>query len=396
MIIAIIFYFSISIYVLFRFGSYLANRTDRVGKLYAKFFIYLQETHNLCLIRKKLNSCTQTNQSENTFISSYSKWFYHTMCLDKYRMNAYKNAVESIDEKSNWVDIGTGSHMPLTNLLLNAKIANHVHAVESNPDALKSAINMMNNQDTNANLVNVTLHPYYSTDLRSNIIPQPESIIHEIIGTVSSSEGAVASVFDLIQKYPSIRRMIPQSFGTQCVLVSNPNKFIVTWSRIFSYLYGGSTSISNNTPGIQCLYNPPSTRVWLSEPKLLEMYHFNDFFNNRHHVSGHPTKSNRIEFLILSTDKCSGLYFAPLINCLSYHRKDCEINGLLQKTNWGVEYLSFGQEILLQAGDKVEIDFTAVNVYNESCPNYTLKLYVPRIQFNFSTKWKGPQDNMMI
>lgn len=124
-------------FVVFKVVSWCANYTDIVGMRYVRLFIWVQETCGLTLIRARL--ALATNKDAQTFICSYSKWFYWVMCLDEYRMRAYRTAIRAVVTPSVWLDIGTGAHMPLTRLLLQQPQVTHIHAVEVHQLAFESA-----------------------------------------------------------------------------------------------------------------------------------------------------------------------------------------------------------------------------------------------------------------
>lgn len=386
---------------------YLANHTNFIGKLYARFFIWLQESCNLCLIRSRLPSIGETNKDAHTFIGSYTRWFYSCMCLDKYRMGAYKKAIAKIANDSkyksyNWIDIGTGADMPLSRLLLDSKVANHIHAIESNQDAYLSAKNIKSSLEKKRGKNLITLYSCYSTDLSPDIDPQPTAIVHEIVGTVSSSEGAVSSVLGILRKFPNISQLVPYRFGTLCVPVSWPITNLS--SSMASLLYGGSWSISRES-GIQCLYNP--TKTWMAEPQLIEDYTLPllKAMTKTKEKDSDPIKTI-VQIPITRRDICCGLYLSPLIQCgpdSSDNSIESEINGMKSKTNWGIEFVCFGNDkaLWLDVGDVLEVGFTA-NVA-ESCPSYHIDVILFRSscshkqgQSIFSLDWKGPQDNMMI
>lgn len=390
MILQVIFTILLIVYIL----PYLANHTNLIGKCYAKLFIWLQEFCNLCLIRSKLPSIDKTNEDANTFITSYSKWFYWTMNYDKYRMNAYDEAIKKLSSHVtyNWIDIGSGAHMPMSRLVLKNKVASHIHAVESNPTSYASACHIRSNLEKKQQDL-ISLYSCYSTDLSKDILPQPTAIIHEIIGTVSSSEGAVSSIVDLLSKFPTINQIIPYRFGTLCVPVSWPSTSVV--SSFASLLFGGSISISREA-GVQCLYNAPKT--WMAEPQLIEEYSL-PILKEMSKSQDNYTSKKTVNIPITRRDICCGLYLSPLIQCDIQDIHGMNINGLKTKTNWGVEYVSLGNDkaLFLEIGDVLEVQFTAF--IDKDCPTYCIN--VLHLSNNtrrqiYNNKWKGPQDNMMI
>ena len=393
------------LYFLIKVLAWCANYTDTIGKIYAYLFIWLQEVWNLTLIRAPLSSTINTNKDVQTFIGSYSKWFYWVMCLDKYRMRAYQNAIQTLSinviNPQIWLDIGTGAHMPLTYRLLQhpSNIISHVYAVESSKLAFNSAT-ALKKTFTQEISDRITLYNCYSTELKLNnndIKSQPEAIIHEIIGTVATSEGAVFAIRNTFQMFPKIKHMIPYSFGTLCMPVSKPQ--VSLSSSLASLLFGGISQINDTKGIVQCLYNPSRT-IWMSTSQLVEEYNSSNLFGN----GFAPTITRKVLFTINRNDYCSGLFFAPLIHCVDNNNnkiddKETTINGLLQNTNWGVEYISFGPQnrIFLYSGEQLAVNFEVQ--INQDCPSYTIKINHIRsgsIITNFEIIWKGPQDNMLI
>lgn len=370
-------------FVVFRIAARCANCTDLVGVKYARFFIWLQETCGLTLIRSRL---AVANKDAQTFIGSYSRWFYWVMCLDEYRMRAYRNAIRALATESQgavWLDVGTGAHMPLTRLLLQQppNVVAHVHAVEANQLAFASAKALQRKLGVQHR---VTLHQCYSADLvASTVQPQPTAVIHEIIGTTASSEGVVFALRDVFRRWPGGTRMLPHRFATLCVPVSQPTIGIA--SAVASCFFGGTWRIAT-TAGIQCLYNPPRA-TWMAAPGLVEEYGLQE-------MKAPSARSGRTLLLAITrSGTCTGLFFAPLIHCSP---DGATINGLLQKTNWGVEYLCFGdQSMYVEAGDQLKVNFTAQ--VDQDCPTYSVTVsHTSRVGHSIVLAWRGPQDNMLI
>ena len=388
------------VFVAFKSLSWCANYTDTVGKLYARLFIWLQETCGLTLVRARLNSIEKTNKDAQTFIGSYSKWFYWVMCLDEYRMRAYQNSIRALVNEGKgptvWLDVGAGAHTPLTLLIL--KYLKYVHAVESNGLTFKCATALKRTLEVKTQ-DRITLHNCYSTELDATAIePQPEAVIHDIVGTVASNEGAVSAIRDVFRRFPRVTRMIPRKFSTLCVPVSRPT--VSFTSSLASIFFGGAWYISEEA-GVQCLYNP-SRSTWMSTPASVEEYGVAEMKTSVHGNKG--GEKSRV-FSISRSDYCVGLFFSPLINCSDHENdEDTTIHGLLQNTNWGVEYVSFGREgIYLEAGDQLKVNFVA-HVDGE-CPTYSVdvlgirKVYLGKPlpqRLSATQQWKGPQDNMLL
>jgi hypothetical protein len=410
--------------------SFCANYTNTVGLLFARLFIWLQKRCNLMLIRKRLTPAT-LNVGAQTFIVSYGRWFYYVMTRDLFRMVAYINGIREAtssttvqpsqkvtllqgkvtllqdkvtlfqdkvtllqgDENADvWLDIGTGAHMPLTQSLLEAPatVVAHVHAVEANDVTYGAALRLKKTL-LPRNRDRITLHNCYSTALdASTLRPEPTAVIHETIGTVASSEGAVAAIRAAFRMFPKMTKMFPHSFGTLCVPVSPPVASIA--SALASLPFGGATRVATDV-GVQCLYNP-SPDLWMSAPAIVESYDIEDMRS-----TDMKQKSTTVVVSITRAGYCSGLFLAPQIRCsaISDVLGVTTINGLHQRTNWGVEYLCFGHRgQQLEMGDQLTISFTA-NV-DTDCPSYIVDVSCnsPTRPLVVRHKWCGPQDNMLI
>jgi hypothetical protein len=385
--------------LIFKVASWCANYTDRVGKVYAHCFLWLQH-RGLTLVRARLPSVATTNKDARTFIASYSKWFYWVMCLDECRMRAYEAAVaRERGSGAVWVDVGTGAHMPLTRMLLSQRspgsgdpAAAHVHAVESNPLALESARALRHSLPAEERDC-ITVHGCYSSQLAASALrPAPDAIIHEIVGTVASSEGAVSALSLLARRLPRVTRMIPHRFATLCMPVSHPSVSLV--SSAASLLFGGTCRIQTDS-GVQCLYNPPRT-AWLAcAPAVIEEYTLEGLRAMTSTVHG-----SLALIPVGRSGHFSGLYLAPLIHCASDGGDPLTtVNGLTQVTNWGVEYVSFGQHLPVEVGDKLSVSFTVD--FATDCPSYSVGVRlvssrdVPSSPL-LTAHWRGPQDNMLI
>lgn len=373
---------------------WLVNHTDSFGRLYAMLFIWLQERLNISIVRSKLRV---QNQNVFTFIKTYSRWFYWVMCLDRYRMNAYKEAVKqaykhssSIKERSitSWLDIGTGAHMPLTRLLLEQKAAKHVHAVEANSKTYRCARKL--HQSMPSLKSKVTLHNEYSADINWSLHePRPQAIIHEIVGTVSSAEGCIKVVHDTIAQLKHVSLCIPYEIGTYCIPVSHPK---ISWlSTISSILCGGPMNISSER-GVQCIYNPPKNVFLSTSPQFVEKFVLE---------KAQPSECLRtnIEFIVESNheENWSGFYLSPyVLTANQLENGKYTIDGLKQNTCWGVCYINMvskSEKLTVKKGDKIKVLFQA-NL-SEECPSYQLEAWINDIHVP-SVNWKGPQDNMMV
>ncbi|CAF0719350.1 unnamed protein product [Adineta steineri] len=323
-----------------------------------------------------------------TFVDSYGGMGYWLMQLDRHRHRAYMEAARRAyvrfpkaqgPNTVTWLDIGTGPRMPLTRMVLENKVTEHVHAVEANSNTYRRAKAL---QESTPYLQNkVTLHEGYSSDINWNQCdPRPCAIIHDILGTVSSEEGCVQILHNTMKNIENVSLHIPHEFGTYCIPVSRPK---VSWlSSICSILFGGPASVSLEK-GVQKLYNPPMDILLCKSAQLVEKF-------ESANIPSIKYLTKKITFIVDATHGKDwvGFYLAPYILTMP-HLEDGKgiIDGLKQNTNWGVKYVTMMDDtkgIKVKPGDNITVSFHTD--FTHECPLYRLEAWindthVPAIEF---------------
>ncbi|UJR17067.1 hypothetical protein I4U23_003964 [Adineta vaga] len=313
------------------------------------------------------------------------------MCLDSYRVNAYEEAIKQYrqrQDKAVWLDIGTGAHMPLTRLLIKYGVAKHVHAVEANRETYQFA-KKLQQQLPNEEKKKISLYGCYSSHIDWYAQdPQPNAIIHEIVGCISSDEGCIRVMHDIIQNlHGNVSFCIPYKIGTLCIPVSRPNVSLI--SSFCSCLLSTSVRIIKSI-GIQGMFNPPKDVFLCDKPEFIEDFILEDYVRK-------PLENYRkfsTKFIVKkSTAQWTGFYLAPYILTAGGKRNDLvEIDGLKNITNWPVRYVQmydYEKGIVVKQDDTIHVVFES-DLTNE-CPIYRLEAWTnDDYLIRSSFAWKGP------
>ncbi len=116
----------------------------------------------------------------------YDDLAYDMMCYDSDRMDAYRHAILKTVKDKTVVEIGTGSRAPLALMCAEAG-AKLVYAIEADQKAAEQATQLVKSKKM-GNKIKI-IHGY-STQIQ---LPEHVDIcISEIIGNISSSEGAIS------------------------------------------------------------------------------------------------------------------------------------------------------------------------------------------------------------
>lgn len=360
---------------LFKLFKRLAVDLDCFSRLYVKTFYWLTEKLDLTIVRTKSRS---KPRDLSTSDNRYHNISYVLMELDQPRKRAYEQAAQYAcipspeKQDSNtvvWLDIGTGPHLFLTQIILKSPITENVHAVETDPKAYQQAKTL---QESSFDLrQKVTLHKGYSGSIDwKQCCPPPNAIIHDVLGTVSTEEGCLTTLRHTMARFKHVSLCIPHEFGTYCIPVSYPR---ISWlSSIFSKLFGGPSNITRKR-GVQCVFNPPKNVHLCKKAEFIEKFDSLNIPLDNYFVK-------TVQFTVETEYEAefTGFYLAPyLLTAKNLENGLGVIDGLSQNTNWGVKYacmLDKSQKNRVKQGDQITVGFQT-NL-NSGCPIYRLEAWI--------------------
>ena len=319
----------------------------RYSKLAPAFFVgtlfsWLQKRGFMILSKRN-----QHNDAEK-LTETYSIAVHHIMIADKYRVDAYRNAINKVAKGKNVLDIGTGPYAFLAQMAVAAN-AKHTTGVEASQESYNAALVQL----IPAYSSRLTLENCYST----NKIPPEENskfdlLIHEIIGCVGSDEGSLPVVQDAKERLlTKDAQIIPHSFSTHIIPVS-PLQELTFIESALSRMYMDHKSFFDTeikSTGIYDVFNFPIENA-ISEPCIFESFDFNSNFD--------LIQKNTNIFEIKNNFKGKPILFDGFVLFLELVvDEDNIINSYTQKTNWNVVYIKLLETAReMQNGDKIKID----------------------------------------
>lgn len=370
--------------------NWLVCNTDIFGRYFAMLCMWLTTRLNVTILLEPSTCPTNRKKDVFTLIDSYSSYVYWIMCLDSYRLNAYEEAVRQYEKQQKrkvWIDIGTGAHMPLARLLLKYEVAEHVYAVEASYQTYlhsKKCLEQLPSKEKKQ----ISLHNCFSTDIDWQVYdPRPNAIIHEIVGTISSDEGCIKVMHDMIKNLNGdVSVCIPYQVGTLCVPVSHPK--ITLLSSLCSSVFHRTFNIIKKL-GIQGVVNPPKDTYLCETPQFIEKFVLMEYAC----MPLNGCKTFQTKFIVDKNEAhWTGFYLAPhILTTKDNENGAAEINGLSKVTNWPVNYVHmFNTEhgIDVKQGDEIHLIFQSD--LTDACPTYRIEAWVNNeYLLRTSFAWKG-------
>jgi amino acid adenylation domain-containing protein len=146
----------------------------------------------------------------------YDELMYHIMTSDVVRMRAYRAAIARAVRGKTAVDLGTGADLALARLCVEAG-ARHVYAIEMDDAACERARRLAESPELAGRIT------VLQGDSRAIALPEPVDVcVSELIGTIGSSEGAIAVLNDARRFLRPQGEMIPHRCITRIAAVSLP------------------------------------------------------------------------------------------------------------------------------------------------------------------------------
>ncbi len=355
--------------------SLRADANDRLAGFLAKLFYFSQRVLKCTIVVPKAANQSTDNRD---FVDSYSNTFYWIMLKDAVRMAAYEAAGtdSTLCQDKRFLDIGTGARMPLSMMVLRGGAA-HVDAIEGNATTYRRAAAFRDSLAASTK-DRIRLHLGLSTDIELDQCG--DALIHEVIGTVASSEGMVHCIADAQERLlVAGARIIPERVATILVPASRPP--IRPRSAIASWIATGESGLDRGR-GVQIVFNP-SKRVRLSStPVVVEQYDCS--------AGAPPLRSQMVQ------DTChtiamerDGWFSGFLLGChIVTHAGIPAIDALNQLTNWGQMYAQMVERpVRVAKGETTHVEFHVDA--REFTPSYRLAAAFPRSGEEYEIAWQG-------
>jgi len=317
------------------------------------------------------------------FVEGYSGAFHWIMLEDAVRTQAYELAATDAApcRGRRFLDIGTGARMPLSAMVLRGGAA-QVDAIEANPRTHRRAASFLDSLEASTK-DRIRLHLGFSTDIE--LPRRSDALVHELIGTVASSEGMVHCVADAQERllFPGAP-IIPARVATALVPVERPP--VPRRSIIASWIATGETGLDRRV-GVQIVYNPPRG-IWLnSTPVVVEEFDC---------APGAPamrdqTVQDTQHAIVMERD---GWFSGFLLACQVVTWEGVPaIDALTQITNWGRVYAQMVEEpIRVAKGEAIHAEFHVDA--REFTPSYRLAVALPVSAQVHEIAWKGPATSV--
>ena len=335
------------------------------AKALARFFYVLQE---------KFGGTVFINcEATTSVVHSYNLTTYWIMVFDRRRMDCYKLALSAGSKDRTVLDVGTGATLPLARFAVDYGAA-HVHAIEANDRTLAAARECIKRHDL---VGQINLLHGLSTEI--DLPNRVDLIVHEIIGTVASSEGAPLFIKDLVDRaLVTDGCVVPCGFATRLMPVDTthrPNP----WKRVVSSIVGGCRDYISDR-GLQVVCNPNRRTFLTDTPPLIDKWDFSDpsIISN-----WSLTCDENIEILVSRPGFFSGCLLWPEI----YFPDTNEFFDGNAVTNWGSMFVRlFRDAVPVRPGDRIVVRFRVDA--RTADPKYHIHVELPN-GVSSEIKWQG-------
>jgi len=363
-----------------RLRSLPADADDVLGHSLARLFYFSQRALGCSIVVPRVESQAADSRE---FVEGYSNTFHWIMLEDAFRRQAYESAAAdaALCRGRRFLDVGTGARMPLSMMVLRGGAA-RVDAIEANPRTHRRAASFLESLDAPAR-DRIRLHLGFSTDLE--LAHRSDALVHELIGTIASSEGMVHCIADAQERLlvPGAP-IIPSRVATALVPVERPP--VRRRSIIASWIATGESRLDRRV-GVQIVYNPPPG-IWLSStPVVVEEF---DCASGAAALRDQMVRCSQ-HAIFMERDGC---FSGFLLGC---HIVTCAgvpaIDALTQITNWGQVYAQMVEEpVHVAKGEVIHVEFHVDA--REFTPSYRLRVAFPASGQLSEIAWKGPATSV--
>jgi protein arginine N-methyltransferase 1 len=304
-------------------------------------FNYFQRTgFILALVRPHLSDRDTTQW--------YPDWIYEVMETDEVRNQAYREAIRDTVSNKVVLELGTG-RKALWATTCAKHGARKVYAIEANPKSYESSLKVLNDNAVR----NVELIHGFSD--RVEVPERCEVLVHDLIGSIGSSEGMVPFVEDAKRRMLTPDAVhIPRRCTTYAVVTEDPR--LRLRETIFSYCARGFKRLDSLS--FVRFFGFPTSAV-LSEPKIFEDIEFDrvpELQNNR-----------QLRFEITRDGQLRGVFFFIRL----YLDETKCVDTWERRTNWFIPYVRLKAATSVRKGDLVEV---SVHADISGNPTYSLRL----------------------
>jgi hypothetical protein len=301
------------------------------------------------------------------------------MLEDAVRAKAYRSAAADpkLCRGKRFLDVGTGARMPLSAMVLRGGAA-RVDAIEANPRTYRRAAAFRDSLEESTK-DRLRLHLGWSTEIE--LSHRSDALVHELIGTIASSEGMAHCVADAQGRLlVAGAAIIPSRVATVLVPVEEPP--ILRRSTLASRIATGESGLDRRV-GVQIVYNPSKDVRLNSTPVFVEEFDCG---------AGAPAMR---EQMVQDTNHViamerAGWFSGFLLSCHVVTSAGVRaIDGLNQITNWGQVYARMVEEpVRVSQGERLHVEFRVDA--REFTPSYRLKAAFPRSGQVNEIAWRGP------
>jgi hypothetical protein len=224
------------------------DSSDFLASSFAWLFYFSQRVLKCTIVVPRVPSQSADSRE---FIEGYSDTFYWIMLNDAVRKTAYESA--ATNPKScrgkRFLDIGTGARLPLSTMVLRGG-ASQVDAIEGNERTHRRAAAFRESLEASMR-DRIRLHRGLSTEVELG--HRSDALIHELVGTIASSEGMAHCIADAQERLLVANALIiPSRVATVLIPVEKPP--ILRRSAVASWIAAGETRLDRRV-GVQIVYN---------------------------------------------------------------------------------------------------------------------------------------------
>lgn len=326
---------------------------------------------NIFEIIKRRRLCVllmRNHRNSRAMTEWYPDWFYEIMERDVVRNRAYEQVVQDRVPGLSVLEIGTGPHAFFSAMCHRAG-ASEIIAIEANSRSFQSACNYAAHHQ----LDRLTLLHGFSDQIT---LQEPSQVlIHELVGSVGSSEGMARFVADAKRRLLASNAVyIPAQCNTYLFPTEHPQLTLI--ESLFGWIYRGQ-----RLHGKQFLraYNFP-IQAALAPPQEFESIVFqNDF----------PLQDQRrLVFTVTRDGWLSG--FVLFIRLFVDANRI--VDSIEQATNWSLPYIRlYNPALWVKQGSLIVVEVKTD--LNQVDPSYTIEVALGNSIDTLSTStqymWSG-------
>ena len=277
----------------------------------------------------------------------YPAWIYEVMETDEVRNQAYRKAIRDAVANKVVLELGTGRKALWATTCAQAG-ARKVYAIEANPKSFSSSLKYL--RDNGVQKVELI----YGFSDRVEVPERCEVLVHDLIGSIGSSEGMVPFIEDVKRRMLTPDALhIPRRCTTYAILTEDPKlRFRET---LFSYCARGFKRFESLS--FVRFFGFPRSAV-LSEPQVFEDIVFT--------AAPDLLARHELRFEVLRDGRLRGICFFIR---LFLDESNC-VDTWEHRTNWFIPYVRLKEPTAVKKGDLIDVSVSADIAEN---PRYSLR-----------------------